>query len=254
MNVKAKMESEITILEVQKGEMEFCILGTTPFLSHAMPPKAWHELLAPAGKKNAAEKSSSMKHDPEMEFRQSIYRLREGETLVATKAGGFKKSMQTAALDAPGTKKTQIGRLVTVHGDLIPLYGTPQLHMTIVRSADMNRTPDVRTRAIQPEWACKLKVSFTKPILREQSIANLLAAAGFQSGVGDWRQEKGSSNFGSFKLVSENDKDFQRIVKTQGREVQIKAMDDYSCYDLETEELLSWFLSEKSRRGFKVAA
>lgn len=253
--VTKAIESEITILEVQKGEMEFCILGTSPFLSHAMPPKAWHELLAPAGKKGAAEKASTMKHDPVQEYRDSIYRLKDdGETLIATKTTGFKKAMQTAALDTPGTKKTQIGRLVTVHGELTPLFGIPQLHMTIVRSADMNRTPDVRTRCIQKEWACRLKVTFTKPILREQSIANLLAAAGFQSGVGDWRQEKGSSNFGSFKLVSENDPDFVRITSTMGRQEQIEAMANPVCYDLETEELLSWFNVEKTRRGFKVAA
>ena len=141
------VESEITILEVQKGEMEFCILGTSPFLSHAMPPKAWHELLAPAGKKGAAEKASTMKHDPVQEFRDSIYRLKDdGPTLIATKTTGFKKAMQTAALDTPGTKKTQIGRLVTVHGELTPLFGIPQLHMTIVRSADMNIDHGDRSR------------------------------------------------------------------------------------------------------------
>ena len=126
--------------------------------------------------------------------------------------------------------------------------------MAITRSADMNRTPDVRTRAILPEWACKLRITFTKPILREQSIANLLAAAGFQSGVGDWRQEKGSGSYGSFKLVSADDKDFLRIVKTQGRKVQQDALDTPIAYNSETEEMLAWFNVETKRRGFKVAA
>ena len=84
--------------------------------------------------------------------------------------------------------------------------------MSITRSADKNRTPDVRTRAILPEWACKLRIAYTKPILREQAIFNLLAAAGLQSGVGDWRQEKGSGSYGAFKLVNADDPDFLRNI------------------------------------------
>jgi hypothetical protein len=74
------------------------------------------------------------------------------------------------------------------------------------------------------------------------------------SGVGDWRQEKGSGNYGCFKLVSEDDKDYQRIIKTMGRKAQVKAMAEPECFDAETEELLSWFEAETKRRGFKVAA
>jgi hypothetical protein len=162
--------------------------------------------------------------------------------------------MGTAALDTPGAKKAQIGRLVYIEGEQLPIYGTPKVFMAITRSADMNKTPDVRTRALLPEWACKLRITFTKPILREQSIMNLLAAAGFQSGVGDWRQEKGSGSYGSFKLVSADDKDFMRIVKTQGRAAQQAAMDKPEAHNAETEEMLAWFEVETKRRGFKVAA
>jgi hypothetical protein len=54
--------------------------------------------------------------------------------------------------------------------------------------------------------------------------------------------------------VSEDDKDFQRIIKTMGRKAQVKAMAEPECFDAETEELLSWFEAETKRRGFKVAA
>ena len=90
--------------------------------------------------------------------------------------------------------------------------------------------------------------------MRAQSIANLLAAAGFTSGVGDWRQEKGSGNYGSFKLVSADDPDFVRITREQGRKAQQAAMEDPEAFDAESEELLSWFDVEVKRRGFKVAA
>lgn len=248
--------SEITIMEVVKGQMSFCILGTSPLVMNRMSQKVWFELLAPKGKKTAVEKASSLKHDPIKEFRDSPYRMMDPKapTLLAILPTAFKGAMKTAALDTPGAKKAQIGRLVYIPGEQLPIYGIPKVFMAITRSADMNRTPDVRTRAILPEWACHLEVAFTKPILREQSIANLLAAAGFQSGVGDWRQEKGSGSYGSFKLVPETDKDFRRIVAQQGRAAQQKAMDDPQAYNDETAEMLTWFDSEIKRRGFKVAA
>jgi len=221
-----------------------------------MSQKTWFELLAPKGKKTMAEKSSTMKHDPIREFRDSPYRMMDSKSpaLIAVMPTAFKKAMGTAALDMPGARKAQILRLIYVEGEMLQIYGIPKLFMAITRSADMNRTPDVRTRALMPEWACKLTISFAKPMLREQSIANLLAAAGFQSGIGDWRQEKGSGSYGAFKLVSADDKDFQRIVKTMGRKEQQEALDNPVAYNEETQEMLSWFDVEVRRRGFKVAA
>lgn len=252
---KAETSSEIQVIEVVKGQIDFCILGTSPLIMNRMSQKVWHELLAPKGKKNAAEKASSLKHDPIKEFRDSPYIIenKAAPSLLGILPTAFKGAMLTAALDMPGTKRTQMGRLLTVDWDMQPVYGIPKVFMSITRSADMNKTPDVRTRAILPEWACKLTVTFNKPILREQSVANLLAAAGMQSGVGDWRQEKGSGSFGAFKLVSNDDKDFLRITKTMGREVQQEALDNPIAYNAETEEMLAWFDVEIKRRGFKVA-
>lgn len=249
-------EASIDIMEVVKGRMEFCILGTSPLIMNRMSQKVWFELLAPKGKKTSAEKAGSLKHNPIQEFRDSPYRMTDPKSpaLLAVMPTAFKKAMGTAALDMPGAKKAQILRLIYVEGEMLPIYGIPKVFMAITRSSDMNHTPDVRTRAIIPEWACKISISFTKPILREQSIANLLAAAGFQSGIGDWRQEKGSGSYGAFKLVSADDKDFLRIVKTMGRKAQDEALESPEAYNDETQEMLSWFDVEVRRRGFKVAA
>ncbi len=252
----AASNETIEIMQVEKATMDFFILGTSPLIMNRMSQKVWHELLAPKGKKTAADKAGTLKHDPLQEFRDSPYRMESSDapTLLGILPTAFKRAMGTAALDMPGAKKAQILRLVYVHGEIIPVYGIPKVFMAITRSADMNKTPDVRTRAILPEWACKLSISFTKPIMREQSIANLLAAAGFQAGVGDWRQEKGSGSYGAFKIVSPDDADFKRIVSTQAREAQADAMDSPIAHDDETSEMLAWFDVEIKRRGFKVAA
>jgi len=256
--VTKKVESgeTISIMEVNRTTMDFYVLGTSPLIMNRMSQKVWFELLAPQGRKTAAVKASTMKHDPIEEFRASPYIIEDktAPTLLGILPTAFKKAMGTAALDMPGAKKAQILRLVYVEGEILPIYGVPRVFMAITRSADINKTPDVRTRAILPEWACKLSITFAQPILRQQSIANLLAAAGFQSGVGDWRQEKGSGSYGAFKLVSADDKDWNRIVKTQGRIPQQDALDDPISYNAETGEMLAWFDVQKKARGFPTKA
>jgi hypothetical protein len=245
---------EVVILEMNRGVMEFCIVGTSPMICNRMSEKAKQQLLAPAGRKSAVEKASSLKHNPLQEFRDSPYRLKapDAPTLLAVLPTMFKQAMATAALRMPGVRKSEIGQLVSVEWDRMPLWGVPKLFMSVTRSADINKTPDVRTRAILPEWACVLTVSFMKPALREQSIANLLAAAGYISGIGDWRQEKGSGAYGAFKIVSKEDADLQRIVQSGARVAQEKAMEAAEPYDDETSELLVWYEAEAKRRGFKV--
>lgn len=249
-----KDSTSVDIVQVETGTLEVCVLGTSPIVLNRMSEKAARELLMPRGKKNAAEKAVTLKHDPMAEYRASPYRLIDdaAPTLLAFPAAGFKGAMASAALDLPGTKKAQIGRLTWVTGDRVPLYGVPQLFMAVVRSADMNRTPDIRTRAIIPEWACRLTITFVKPLMRANAVANLLAAGGMYIGVGDGRNEKGKLSYGQFTLVDRDDPKFIEIVKGGGRAAQAAAMEAPQCYDDETASLLGWFdeeLAKRSQRG-----
>ena len=241
---------------VDHGQLDFCILGTTPMILNRMSEKVLRELLMPKGKKTAAEKASTLKHDPMSEFRASPYRDEDEKapTLLQHLSSAFKGAIKSAALDLPGANKSQIGRLTWVNGERVGIYGVPEIFMSVTRSADMNRTPDVRTRAIVRNWACYVSVSFVQPILREQGVANLLASAGITQGVGDWRPGKGSGTYGQFELVDAKDPRFLHIIKHGGRAAQVSAMENPTPYDRETEELLEWFEVEHKRRGFKVAA
>lgn len=246
---------EVAVGKVQKEAVRVAVVGTSPLICNRMSEKARRELLLPAGRKNAAEKAARAKHVPVEEYQASPYRIDEeaAPTLLALVASSFKGAMRTAALDLPGTSKAQIGRLVYVEGELVPVYGEPFLFMSVTRSADINKTPDVRTRAILPKWAVALEISFVTPIVKPEAVLNLLVAAGITSGVGDWRPEKGKGDYGQFRVTTEDDPEFQEITAAGGREVQKKAMDEPKCYDAETQELLSWYDVEAKRRGFKAA-
>jgi hypothetical protein len=164
-------------------------------------------------------------------------------------AASFKKAMCGAALDLPGATKAQLGRLTWVEGERLNLFGLPQLFMSVTRCADINRTPDIRTRVIVPRWACRIAVNFAKPIINETLIANLLVAAGMTQGIGDWRAEKGSGNYGSFELVSADNPEFKQIIKTGGRKAQEAAMATPEFYDQESHEMFQWFKTEVAKRG-----
>lgn len=256
MATKAKDSGVIEVLEVKREVIQVNILGVSPMIQNRLPEKARQELLLPAAPKNKADKASKVKHDPLSEYRSSIHRIRgdEAPTLVGMPATAFKAALATAALDVPGAVKTQIGRLVYVEGETIPIYGVPQLLMSVVRCANINRTPDIRTRAILPSWACSLSINYPPSLIKPQAIINLLAAAGMSVGVGDYRAEKGKGNFGSFTLVPGDDVKWEHIAATGGRQAQIEAMENPEPYDDDTIDLLDWFGDEASKRGIKVAA
>jgi hypothetical protein len=249
---KKEETTEIPILEVQTQTIEFYIRGTSPLLYNRVTEKAWRELLLPAPKKNRGERASTLKHNPLEEFRASAYKSPTGPTYLVIPKLNFKAAARNAALDIPGAFKTQIGRLTYVEDGYFPIYGMPYIHMGIVRMADTNRTPDVRTRAILPRWATKIALTIVRPRLTDRGLANLVGMSGVTNGIGDWRQEKGSGSYGQFRIVNADDEEWHAIVATGGRDAQVEAMRDPTAYNEETEELLAWYDVEVRRRGLHV--
>lgn len=247
---------EVSVMTVERGLATFHILGTAPMLHNCMSQKAMQELLLPTGRKTEADKKTSLKHEPLREFRDSVYfdKNEKGPTYIQHLSSAFRGAMRSAALDLPGVSKAEVGRLMWVENERVAIFGVPDMDMRIVRQAGMNRTPDVRTRCIMREWACSITVSFTKPQLKLQSVANLLAAAGMYIGIGDYRNEKGAGNFGVFQIVGEDNADYQRIIKTGGRAAQLAAMEDPGFYNEETDRLYHWFEEAlKTHRTFAPA-
>jgi hypothetical protein len=242
---------EVELLEIRQASAVFCIVGVSPLIYNAVSQKAQRELLMPSGRKNAAARASSLKHDPITEYQNSIYRAHEDDapTRMVFPAVAFKKALATAALDIPGATKAAVGRLSWVTGDKTPIYGVPQILLSVVRSADMNRTPDIRTRAILPRWACAIRINFVQPQLSERNVVHLLAAAGVLCGIGDFRQEKGAGSYGQFRIADgPDDPEFVEIVQSGGREAQDAALANPETYDNETASLYAWVTEEIAKR------
>ena len=251
---KNTTETTAQIVEMKVGKMEIWVMGTRPMIQHPFNQKAKRELLFPTGRKTASDKAKSLKHNPMEEFKQSIYLTNDADTAICFPATGFKAGCGTAALEVPGVKKTTVNRCLRVegdalHGDMVSVYGIPQMYMSMVRASDINRTPDVRTRCIIPHWVAKFTISYTSPNFSSNDVLALIANAGIIAGVGDDRVEKGHGAFGSYVVASADDPFVKQIVKAGGRKAQEAAILNPEFYDEQTRDLYTWVEEELTKRG-----
>ena len=247
---KEQKTEAVRVERLERAEATLYLLGSDPLIMNRMAAKAKQQLLLPPRAKNRAEREMVLKHEPDLEYRDSVYRCRDSgaPTYVHFPSGSFKKAMANAAVDTPGATKAQSGRLIKVIDETVYIWGKPFLYMAVVRQAGFRAAPDIRTRAIFPKWATKITVQYVRNLIREQDIVNLLDGAGMIIGIGDGRTEKGTFNYGGWQIVAKDDKRWHDIVRTGGRVVQEAAMRNPECFDEDTEELYSWYHAEVIRR------
>lgn len=250
MKPKKTEDQTVEVTPISTATINVCLVGTSPMLINRLAEKARNELLMPSPPKNRADRAMRLKHNLPEEYRNSVYTV-EGDdvpTRLIFPGAAFRKAMATAALDMPGSSKAQIGRLVKVREYNVHIFGVPKVSCMIVRQAGINRTPDVRTRAILPEWACRITIRFAHPLLREKAVLNLLAAAGDFIGVGDGRNEKGALSFGCFEICGEKDPRFLRACFQGGVEEQDAALADPQPFDLESRRTMEYFYKKLEER------
>ena len=251
MAVAKKQDSaEIQVHPLKRASVSIRIVGITPLFQNRMANKVKEGLLVGTKKKTKAERIE-IKHDPMSEYYNSAEIMKNGPTALGLRVTAVKAAMATAALETAGLTKSSAQRLIFMPGDLTALYGTPQLRMDVVRSADMNRTPDIRTRAYLPKWGAEIEIQYITPQLSGRSIMSLLFNAGVLVGVGDYRQEKGKGGFGAFRVLGdgENDEEWNDLVKNHGRIRQLAALAKPEYADQDTADLMEYYQSEVTRRA-----
>lgn len=246
---KAKDAVTVSVEAVRLQSVKMRLIGTTPLFQNRMSEKAKQVLLVGGRRKGNIEKLAA-KHSPLDEFRGSAEVMPDGPTALGLQIKAVKSAMCDAAIETAGMTKTGAQRLLFMPGDLAPLYGVPQLRMDVTRCADQNRTPDVRTRAYLPRWACEVTISYVVPQLTAQAAITLLCNAGILIGVGDYRQQKGKGAYGAFRVVAANERDpeWEELVKTGGRKQQLAALAAPEPADDNTRELMEFWRADAKRR------
>lgn len=249
MAVKKAEAGTLQIDALKQGRVTLRMIGTTALYYNAMSAKVKHGLQVGTAKKTSAQKRE-VKHNPEQEFRDTMYRQATGPTMLYFPAPGVKAAMATAALETAGVTKSSVNRLIFLPQPRINVWGKPLLKCDVVRSADINKTPDIRTRAYLPRWCAEVDIAFITPTLSVRSIVSLLANAGVIIGIGDFRQEKGKGSFGTFRVIGTEDQDdeWDEIV-AEGRAVQEAAAAEPEWADDETADLMALYAEEVARRA-----
>jgi hypothetical protein len=254
MALKKAEAGELVIESLKQNRIKVRLVGSTGLYMNAMSAKTLRTLVLGGTKMTAAEKKNNIKHQVYDEFRDSTYRHATGETLLGFPAPGVKAAMATAALETAGVTKSSVQRLIFLPESMIRVWGVPKLKMDTVRSADMAKTPDVRTRAFLPRWCAEVDVAFISPTLNAHGVLSLLNNAGVIVGIGDFRQEKGRGSFGCFDVCTpETMGDHQGLwdeLMEEGRAAQEIAFANPvpEDGDFETQALLDWFDREMAKR------
>lgn len=248
-----KKQEPTMVTALQHANITLRLIGTTPFYYNSMSVKAKRDLLIGSAPKTTAEKRE-IKHNPEEEFRDSVYKKSHGKTHLYFPPAAIKQAMATAAIETKGVAKTNVQRLIFLPELQTEIYGRPYLKIDTVRMANINKTPDMRTRAYLPEWCAEINISFVQPTLSAVDVYTLLQNAGSIVGLGDFRQEKGRGAYGCFIVTGEgmpnwkdHKEDWDRITQ-DGMIAQQHALANPEYADEMTEELMGYLNEERARR------
>lgn len=191
---------------------EFVLRGTAPYMQARFGAKAQQAMAAKMKKGSLATKEAKPKRAPRdfaADLQQAIHRSTEGWVGVPAPAlrnacidvcrlVGFtmKLAKMSVFIESDGFDAIDGTPLVRL------LAGEPEQTEMMVRNA--TGVADIRVRPIWREWSLKVRVRFDADQFSFTDVANLLARAGQQVGIGEGRPFSKQSNglgFGLFELA-----------------------------------------------------
>lgn len=176
--------------------MNITIHGTAPLIFNKWSEKAKQQMRDIHQKK--ANKGREIRN-PEEEYKNSYYRNSEGK--IAFPALNLKLAIVAASRAVDGVPMTLLKQNIFVLGDkdgLIPIeYLSEEMREDMVRVG--KGATDFRYRGQVNDWSMKLTVKWNAGKFSKEQVVNLIALAGFSSGIGEWRPER-SGDFGTFEI------------------------------------------------------
>lgn len=208
----AKVEA-VTITPPKFRTVSFTLRGTAPLMQARFSAKAMQAMKSKMAEGSQSKKGK--KRDPrdfDDDFKQAHHFSTDGWVGVPAAA------IRNACIDVcrmTGFKMTHAKMSIFVEADgNDTVDGTPliKLHAKSPERTEMavrNQTGvvDIRVRPMWREWSLKPRVRFDEDQFSLSDVANLLARAGMQCGVGEGRAYSKESNglgFGSFEVVNES--------------------------------------------------
>ena len=189
-------EKAVEIPKLKIDVAEFNIVGTAPLIVHRFGEKAI-KMIADKQTKKSKERPE---RNPEAEMLECLYMFEDGER-TGFPAVGFKAAMVRAGkmLEYVMKDLQQIVFIIPDDGDLVEIKGEYDLRTDMVRVG--MGSADIRYRPEYKKWTAKLQVKYNSAQISAEQIAQLIDAAGFGCGIGEWRPEKSKTgNYGTWRL------------------------------------------------------
>lgn len=190
----------ISIHELNLKTLYLRLKGTSPLIVHKFNVKTIRQIEEKQQLGGKAKGKAKGARKPEDEFNGARYILNKKKKIDGFPASGFKKAAVRAGTFM-GMKMTDSRGSFHVIGDLVPIACVkgPKMRTDMVRIG--MGTSDVRYRPEYANWGCELEIRYNANVVSPEQIVNMFNTAGFSTGVGEWRPEKGG-NFGMFEVVA----------------------------------------------------
>lgn len=194
---------------------EFVLIGTAPYVQNKFSRKAREQMMAKQAAGPKAKKGSTREaRDFDASFEDARHISREGWDGIPVPS--FRSAM-VSACRVVGFKMTHAKLAVFVEPDgfdrddgtpLVPIMGEMEKHTACVRNE--TGVADVRVRPMWREgWKSVVRVRFDADLFGLADVANLLARAGAQVGIGEGRPDSKRSagiGWGTFRVQQEGEK------------------------------------------------
>ena len=190
--------NEVVIPRIKIDEAGFDIVGTMPLIVHRFGEKA----IKMISDKQTKKSKERPERNPEGEMDECLYKFKDG-VRTGFPAVGFKAAMIRAGkmLEYVMKDLQQIIFVVPDEGDLVEILGDYELRTDMVR-VGMGGSADIRYRPEYKTWRAHIRVKFNSDKISKEQIAQLINAAGFGCGIGEWRPEKSKTGaYGTWMLI-----------------------------------------------------
>jgi hypothetical protein len=193
------MKATDKLVQIPKLKIDYAkfkIVGTAPLIVHHFSEKAIKMISDKQAKKSKEREA----RNPEEEMRACLYYFQDG-IRTGFPAVGFKAAMIRAGKSLSYVMKDLQSQFFVIadEGDIVEIYGDYELRTDMVRIGQ--GISDIRYRPEYKMWRTELNIKYNSSQISAEQIAQLIDAAGFGCGIGDWRPEKSpTGNYGTWQL------------------------------------------------------
>lgn len=205
----AKPAAKVTIQPPKFERAAIRIRGTAPYLQHKFTAKA-RAIIEAKHREGSRSKKGQAKEPRDFEGDVEAAKHISTEGWCGIPAPAFRNAL-VSACRLVGFQMTRAKLSVFVEADgydaddrtpLVRIEGDPTIHEAFVRNE--SGVVDLRWRPMWEEWEATVNLRWDADQFSVADIANLLARAGAQVGIGEGRPDSPNSNglgFGTFEIV-----------------------------------------------------